>query len=54
MALPETEVSKEEVMEQLEKVKHSKSPRPDGIYPRVQKEIKCELLEVLTRIYNIF
>uniref|UniRef100_A0A8C3TF32 Solute carrier family 26 member 4 n=1 Tax=Chelydra serpentina TaxID=8475 RepID=A0A8C3TF32_CHESE len=36
------EVSLEEVLEQIDKLNSNKSPGPDGIHPKVLKELKCE------------
>uniref|UniRef100_K7F001 Endonuclease/exonuclease/phosphatase domain-containing protein n=1 Tax=Pelodiscus sinensis TaxID=13735 RepID=K7F001_PELSI len=44
--LSRIEVSLEEVLEQIEKLNVNKSPGPDGIHPRVLKELKWEIAEL--------
>ncbi|CAM4721027.1 unnamed protein product [Lepidochelys kempii] len=51
--LSQTEVSLEEVLEQIDKLKSNKSPGLDGIHPRVLKELKCEIAELLTVVCNL-
>ncbi|CAM4589082.1 unnamed protein product [Caretta caretta] len=51
--LSQIEVSLEEVLELIEKLNSNKSPGPDGIHPRVLKELKCEIAELLTMVYNL-
>ncbi|CAM4589829.1 unnamed protein product [Lepidochelys kempii] len=46
-------VSLEEVLESIEKLNSNKSPGPDGIHPRVLKELKCEIAELLTMVCNL-
>lgn len=52
MALRKAEVSKNDVIEQLEKLKGSKSLGPDGADARVLKEMKCEIAEITMKICN--
>jgi len=42
----------EEVLQVLSKLNISKSPGPDGIHPRMLKELACELCEPLAIIFN--
>nr|XP_048697066.1 transcription factor E2F5 isoform X1 [Caretta caretta] len=42
------EVSVEEVLEQSDTLSSNKSPGPDGIHPRVLKELRNEIAELLT------
>ncbi|CAM4600474.1 unnamed protein product, partial [Lepidochelys olivacea] len=51
--LSQIEVSLQEVLELIEKFSSNKSPGPDGIYPRVLKELKCEIVELLTMACNL-
>ncbi|CAM4661225.1 unnamed protein product [Lepidochelys kempii] len=51
--LSQIEVSLEEVLELIEKFNSTKSPGPDGIHPRVLKELKCEIAELLTMVCNL-
>ena len=51
--LSHIEVTREEVMRLLDNLKTDKSPGPDGIHPRVLKELKCELVDLLTKICNL-
>ncbi|CAM5086896.1 unnamed protein product [Natator depressus] len=51
--LSQIEVSLEEVLELIEKLNNNKSPGPDGIHPRVLKELKCEIVELLTMICHL-
>ncbi|CAM4534756.1 unnamed protein product [Lepidochelys kempii] len=51
--LSKIEVSLEEVLELIEKLNSNKSPGPDGIHPRVLKELKCEIAELLTMVCNL-
>lgn len=41
--LPQTEVSREEVWGQMDKLNGGKSPGPGGIHPRVGKDSKVKL-----------
>ncbi|CAM5114322.1 unnamed protein product [Eretmochelys imbricata] len=52
--LSQIEVSLEEILELIEKLNSNKSPGPDGIHPRVLKELKCEIAELLTMVCNLF
>lgn len=45
------EVTKEEVLQLINKLKTDKSPSKDGIHTGVLKELKCKLME-LTKICN--
>uniref|UniRef100_A0A8C3I5X8 Reverse transcriptase domain-containing protein n=1 Tax=Chrysemys picta bellii TaxID=8478 RepID=A0A8C3I5X8_CHRPI len=45
------EGSLEEILELIDKL--NKSLRPDGIHPRVLKELKCEVAELLTMVCNL-
>ncbi|CAM5075917.1 unnamed protein product [Eretmochelys imbricata] len=51
--LSQIEVSLEKVLELIEKLNSNKSPGPDGIHPRVLKELKCEIAELLTIVPNL-
>ncbi|CAM5124147.1 unnamed protein product [Natator depressus] len=51
--LSQIEASLEEVLELIEKLNSKKSPGPDGIHPRVLKELKCEIAELLTMVCNL-
>uniref|UniRef100_K7EZH3 Reverse transcriptase domain-containing protein n=1 Tax=Pelodiscus sinensis TaxID=13735 RepID=K7EZH3_PELSI len=51
--LSRIEVSLEEVLEQIEKLNVNKSPGPDGIHPRVLKELKWEIAELLSVVCNL-
>uniref|UniRef100_A0A452IGB1 Reverse transcriptase domain-containing protein n=1 Tax=Gopherus agassizii TaxID=38772 RepID=A0A452IGB1_9SAUR len=51
--LSQIEVSLEEVLELIDKLNINKSPEPDGIHPRVLKELKCEVAELLTKVCNL-
>ncbi|CAM5084504.1 unnamed protein product, partial [Eretmochelys imbricata] len=51
--LSQIEVSLEEILELIEKFNTNKSPGPDGIHPRVLKELKCEIAELLTMVSNL-
>ncbi|KAM7181807.1 uncharacterized protein RBU57_000458 [Macrochelys suwanniensis] len=51
--LSQIEVSVEEILELIDKLNCNKSPGPDGIHPRVLKELKCEIAELLTRVCNL-
>uniref|UniRef100_K7GG65 Reverse transcriptase domain-containing protein n=1 Tax=Pelodiscus sinensis TaxID=13735 RepID=K7GG65_PELSI len=44
---------KEEVLEQIEKLNVNKSSGPDGIHPRVLKELKWEIAELLSVVCNL-
>ena len=47
-------ISEDLVLQQLEKIKETKAPGPDGIFGRFLKETKCELAKPLTLIYRKF
>ena len=47
------EITENLVYKNLEKLKISKSPGPDGMHPRVLKEIKDSLVRPLTLIFQI-
>lgn len=47
-------VTREEVLEFINKLQTNKSPGPDGVYPKVLKELKCEIAHLLTKICNMF
>ncbi|CAM4388385.1 unnamed protein product [Lepidochelys kempii] len=51
--LSQIEVSLEEVLELIEKLNSNKSPGPDAIHPRVLKELKCEIVKLLTMVCNL-
>ncbi|KAG6933041.1 hypothetical protein G0U57_020115, partial [Chelydra serpentina] len=51
--LSQIEVSLEEVLKLIDKLNCNKSPGPDGIHPRVLKELKCEIAELFTRVCNL-
>ncbi|CAM4382079.1 unnamed protein product [Lepidochelys olivacea] len=51
--LSQIEVSLEEVLELIEKLNSNKSLGPDGIHPRVLKDLKCEIAELLTMVCNL-
>ncbi|CAM5145241.1 unnamed protein product [Eretmochelys imbricata] len=51
--LSQIEVTLEEVLELIEKRNSNKSLGPDGIHPRVLKELKCEIAELLTMVCNL-
>ncbi|CAM4478491.1 unnamed protein product [Lepidochelys kempii] len=51
--LSQIEVTLEEVLELIEKLNSNTSPGPDGIHPRVLKELKCEIVELLTMVCNL-
>ncbi|CAM4676294.1 unnamed protein product [Lepidochelys kempii] len=51
--LSQIEVSLEEVLELIEKFNSNMSLGPDGIHPRVLKELKCEIVELLTMVFNL-
>ncbi|CAM4592116.1 unnamed protein product, partial [Lepidochelys kempii] len=51
--LLQIEVTLEEVLELIEKLNRNKSLGPDGIHPRVLKELKCEIAELLTMVCNL-
>lgn len=53
MCLTKADASKKDVIEQLKKLKGSKSLRPDGADARILKELKCEIAEVAMKICNI-
>ena len=44
-------ITKEKVLEKLKRLKMDKSPGPDGLHPRVQKEIAEEIVEALVVIF---
>ncbi|XP_053160851.1 uncharacterized protein LOC128349017 isoform X3 [Hemicordylus capensis] len=50
--LGEFELTREDVINCLEKLKINKSPGPDGFHPRVLKELKCKIADLLAKIYN--
>ncbi|XP_053112296.1 calcium uptake protein 3, mitochondrial isoform X3 [Hemicordylus capensis] len=51
--LSQIEVTRDDVLNCLEKLKANKSPGPDGIHPRVLKELKCEIAHLLAKIFNL-
>ncbi|CAM4553636.1 unnamed protein product [Lepidochelys olivacea] len=51
--LSQIEVSLEEVLELIEKLYRNTSPGPDGIHPRVLKELRCEIAELLIMVCNL-
>ncbi|CAM5118702.1 unnamed protein product [Eretmochelys imbricata] len=51
--LSQIEVSLEEVLELIDKLNSNKSRGPTGIHPRVLKELKCEIAELLTMVCNL-
>ena len=52
VSLPVVVITAEQVRKQLQKLKIYKSPGPDGIHPRVLKELSEEICEVLADLYN--
>lgn len=44
-----TEVTREEVLQLMVRLKTDKIPSSDGIYLRVLKELKCGFLDLLTK-----
>lgn len=46
--LSQTEVTRDEVLDLLGKIKTNKSPDPDGIHPRVVMKHRCEMVDLLT------
>ncbi|XP_053155158.1 uncharacterized protein LOC128346183 [Hemicordylus capensis] len=51
--LSQIEVTRVDVLNCFEKFKTSKSSGPDSMHPRVFKELKCELADLLAKIYNL-
>lgn len=51
-SLTHTEVTDEMIRKVLQKLKRNKSPGPDGVHPRVIKEVIEELLAPLRIIFN--
>ena len=45
-------ITEEEVLKKLQKLKISKSPGPDGMHPRVLKEIRDSLVTPLTILFQ--
>eukprot|EP00061_Rhincodon_typus_P017635 g46411.t1 len=45
-------ITKEKVLEKLKSLKVNKSPGPDGLHPRVVKEIADKIAEVLVVIFQ--
>eukprot|EP00061_Rhincodon_typus_P001212 g14044.t1 len=45
-------ITKEKVLEKLNGLKVDKSPGPDGLHPRVLKEIAEEIVEALVMIFQ--
>lgn len=45
-------ITKEKINKVLQRLKINKSPGPDGIHPRVVKEMREELLEPLRILFN--
>ncbi|KAK4321860.1 hypothetical protein Pmani_007323 [Petrolisthes manimaculis] len=50
--IPELVINAEEVRKQLYNLKIDKSPGPDSIHPRILKELRDELCDVLADLYN--
>ena len=46
-------VNKDDVLDQIDKLIINKSPGPDGIHPRVIKELRNEVADLLTRVCNL-
>ena len=51
--LKEISIHREDVLQLLDKLKSSKSPGPDGIHPRVLKELKYEIADLLLVICEL-
>lgn len=51
--LSQVEVMRGAVPYLLGKLKSSKSPNPDGIYPRVLRDFNSEIVDILTFICNL-
>ena len=51
--LSEFDITPEMVKKKLEKLNPSKSPGPDGMHPRVLRELKDQLAESLSQIYRL-
>ncbi|XP_053142135.1 uncharacterized protein LOC128340687 [Hemicordylus capensis] len=50
--LSQIEVTRDDVLNSLKKLKTNKLPGLDGIHPRVLKKLKCEFADLLAKIYN--
>ena len=50
--LSDTGISREIVRKEIDRLKKTKSPGPDNIFPRILKECKEELSEPLTKIFR--
>ena len=50
--IPELEITEEKVLEKLNKLKIAKSPGPDGMHPRILKELTSVICKPLTLLYQ--
>ena len=47
------DITEEDVMHVIDKLKICKSPRPDKFYPRILKEVKKAICKPLRAIFNL-
>lgn len=50
--MPNIEIAPEDVLGRLQKLKVDKSPGPDNVHPRILKELREELKDVLVDLFN--